>query len=86
MKLLLALLIGALGCAIAAAPLHAGTGRYASEPSRLVIHRSANFGTYMSINVYIDGIFAGNIPHFPTVTSRRTEASDHGAVVADFVI
>src|SRR4051794_14615728 len=62
MKLLLALLIGALGCAMAAAPLHAGTGRYASEPTRLIIHRSANFGTYMSINVYIDGVFAGNIP------------------------
>jgi len=39
-------------------------------------------------NVHVErqGIFAGNIPHFPTVTSRRTEASDHGAVVADFVI
>jgi endonuclease/exonuclease/phosphatase family metal-dependent hydrolase len=39
-------------------------------------------------NVHVErrGIFAGNIPHFPTVTSRRTEASDHGAVVADFVL
>ena len=62
MKRPLALLIAAILCALAATPLEAGTGRYASEPSRLVIHRSANFGTYMSINVYIDGAFAGNIP------------------------
>jgi len=39
-----------------------------------------------NMHVERQGIFAGNIPHFPTVTSRRTEASDHGAVVADFVI
>ena len=62
MKASLSLLIALVGCAIAATPLNAGTGRYASEPSRLVIHRSANFGTYMSINVYIDGVLAGNIP------------------------
>jgi endonuclease/exonuclease/phosphatase family metal-dependent hydrolase len=30
------------------------------------------------------GISAAHIPHFPTVTNRRTEASDHGAVVANF--
>lgn len=37
------------------------------------------------VHVERQGIFAHNIPHFPTVISRRTEASDHGAVVADFV-
>ena len=62
MKAFLPLLIAVIACTIAASPLQAGTGRYASEPSRLVIHRSANFGTYMSINVYIDGVLAGNIP------------------------
>ena len=62
MKAPLALLIAVVGCAIAAAPLEARTNRYSSEPSRLVIHRSANFGTYMSINVYIDGVLAGHIP------------------------
>jgi hypothetical protein len=61
MKASLALLIAVIGCAVGALPLEAGTGRYASEPTRLVIHRSANFGTYMSINVYIDGVHAGNI-------------------------
>lgn len=37
-------------------------------------------------NVQIErhGIFSSQIPHYPTVTSRRTEASDHGAVLADF--
>ena len=43
----------------------AGTGtrysRYASTPSRLVIHRAANFGTFISVNVYIDGAYAGNV-------------------------
>jgi endonuclease/exonuclease/phosphatase family metal-dependent hydrolase len=38
------------------------------------------------VHVERQGIFASSIPHFPTVTSRRTEASDHGAVVADFVL
>ena len=60
MKAFLALLIAVIGCAVAT-PTEAGTGRYASEPTRLVIHRSANFGTYMSVNVYIDGVLAGNI-------------------------
>jgi endonuclease/exonuclease/phosphatase family metal-dependent hydrolase len=37
-------------------------------------------------NVAIErrGIIGGKFQHFPTVTSRRTEASDHGAVLADF--
>ena len=39
-----------------------------------------------TVHVERQGIFASTIPHFPTVTSRRTEASDHGAVVADFVL
>ncbi|HZS06722.1 MAG TPA: endonuclease/exonuclease/phosphatase family protein [Blastocatellia bacterium] len=36
------------------------------------------------VRVERQGIFSSQFPHFPTVTSRRTEASDHGAVVADF--
>jgi hypothetical protein len=56
--------IVAIGCLLATGTAVAGTGaRYGSAPSRLVIYRAANFGTFVSINVYIDGVLAGNIPY-----------------------
>lgn len=49
------------------ATMDAGTGtrysRYTSMPSRLLIHRAANFGTFISVNVYIDGVYAGNVAY-----------------------
>ena len=80
MKTLHLAAIAALACALSAATLNAGTGtrytRDSSGPSRLVIYRAANFGTFTSVNVYIDGVLAGNIP-FNTKYDAFVPAGHH---------
>ena len=61
MKLSHLIAIAAVGCALTAGTLEAGTGsRSASASSRLVIHRAANFGMRITLNVYVDGALVGN--------------------------
>lgn len=59
--------IAAIGCAFTAGTADAGTGprygRYAPMPTRLVIHRAANFGNNISVNVYVDGALVGNVAY-----------------------
>jgi hypothetical protein len=62
MKLLRTLAFAAFACTTAT--LSAGTAtRWHDGTAHLVIFRAANFGTNISVNIYMDGTLIGNIPY-----------------------
>ncbi|RED45668.1 endonuclease/exonuclease/phosphatase family protein [Seonamhaeicola aphaedonensis] len=63
-----------------------GTYRYKSAKSQLDYILVSNALKSKLENVQIErrGTYTRRGPNFPSVVSRKTEASDHGAIVADF--
>lgn len=63
-------LLLAIGCVFAFANPGVASARPRSAlPARLIIKRVATFGRNMSINIYIDGNFAGNLGYNRTYES-----------------
>ena len=63
-----------------------GTYRYKTAKNQLDYIFVSNALKSKLQNVHIErrGTYTRSGPNFPTVVSRKTEASDHGAIVADF--
>lgn len=65
-------------------PSQRGTYRTGREQLDYLIISDALKDILQNVHIERRGMYSKKWPHYDTVTGRRTEASDHGAVVADF--
>lgn len=67
-------------------PSERGTYRTGTEQLDYLIMSDALKRNLQNVHVERRGMYSKKWPHYETITGRLTEASDHGAVVADFRI
>jgi endonuclease/exonuclease/phosphatase family metal-dependent hydrolase len=65
-------------------PGERGTYRTGNKQLDYLIISQALKETLKSVRIERKGMYSKKWPHYETIIGRRTEASDHGAVVADF--
>ncbi len=67
-------------------PSQRGTYRTGNKQLDYLIISEALKDVLQNVHIERKGMYSKKWEHYDTVTGRRTEASDHGAVIADFLL